>query len=39
MADQRKHRQNVGSEKLNMTSNYDVRNSAQQIQMTPYGTE
>jgi len=39
MADQRKLRQNVGLENMNMTSNYDVTNNAHQIQMTPYVTE
>jgi len=39
MADQRKLRQNVGLENMNMTSNYDVTNNAHQIQMTPYATE
>jgi len=39
MADQRKLRQNVGLENMNMTSNYDVTNNALQIQMTPHATE
>ena len=39
MADQRKLRQNVGLENMNMTSNYDVTNNAHQIQMTQYATE
>jgi len=32
MADQRKLRQNVGLESMNMTSNYDVTNNAHQMQ-------
>jgi len=36
MADQRKLRQNVGLENMNMTSNCDVTNNAHQMQMTPY---
>jgi len=39
MADQRKLRQNVGLENMNMTSNYGITNNAHQIQMTPYATE
>jgi len=39
MADQRKLRQDVGLENMNMTSNYDVTNNAHQIKMTPYATE
>jgi len=39
MADQRKLRQNVGFENMNMMSNYDITNNANQIQMTPYATE
>jgi len=39
MADQRKLRQNVRLENMNMTSNYDVTNNAHQIQMTRYATE
>ena len=42
MADQRKLRQNVGLENMNMTANDDVTNNAHQIQMTPlwpYATE
>jgi len=38
MVHQRKLRQNVGLENMNMTSNYDVTNNAYQIQMTPYTT-
>jgi len=38
MAHQRKFRQNVGLENMNMTSNYDVTNNAHQIQMTPCTT-
>ena len=34
MADQRKLRQNVGLENMNMTTNCDVTNNAQQIQKT-----
>jgi len=39
MADQRKLRQDVGLENMNMTSNYDVTNNAHQMHMTPYATE
>jgi len=39
MADQRKLRQDVGLENMNMTSNYNVTNNAHQMQMTPYTTE
>jgi len=33
MADLHKLRQNVGLENMNMTSNYDVANNADQLQM------
>jgi len=39
MDDQRKLRQNVGLENMNMTSNYDVTNNEHQMQTTPYTTE
>jgi len=39
MTDQYKRRWNIGLENMNMTSNYDVTNNAQQIQMTPHTTE
>jgi len=39
VSDQRKLRQNVGLENINMMSNYDVTNNAHQIQMKPYATE
>jgi len=39
IADQRKLRQYVGLENMNMTSYYDVTNNAHQIQMTPYATK
>jgi len=39
MTDQRKLRQNVCLENMNMTSNYDVAKNAHPIQMTPYATE
>jgi len=39
IGDQRKLRQNVGLENMNMTSNYDVANNAHQIPKAPYATE
>jgi len=39
MTDQRKFHQTVGLENMNITSNYDVTNNAQQIQMTPHAIE
>jgi len=35
MTDQRKLRQNVGLENMNMMSNYDVTKNSHQTQMTP----
>jgi len=36
MADQRKLRQNVSLENMNMTSNYDVTNNRHPMQMAPH---
>ena len=38
IADQRKFRQNVGLENMNMTTISDVTNNLHHIQMTPYAT-